>query len=156
MTTHDRDEAVRAISANYQNRPDALIEMMHDIQGEFGCVDDAAVQILAQAINRSRAEVHGVRSFYTDFTDTAKGRCVVRLCRAEACQAAGGEALASAIETALNIKTGETHADGSVSLEAAFCLGDCALSPAAMVNDRLIGRADEQKILNWVRGASDE
>ena len=156
MTTNDRDEAVRAISANYHNRPDALIEMMHDVQGQLGCVDDMAVQLLADAVNRSRAEVHGVRSFYTDFTDTPKGRCVVKLCRAEACQAAGGEALANAIETALNIKTGETHADGSVSLEAAFCLGDCALAPAAMVDDTLIGRADEIKILKCVRGAPDE
>ena len=95
MKTHDTEQAVRSIAAAYDNRPDALIEMLHDVQQQFGCVDDAAVQQLALAINRSRAEVHGVRSFYTDFTTTPKGRCVVKLCRAESCQAAGSETLAA-------------------------------------------------------------
>lgn len=147
MKTHDTEQAVRSIAAAYDNRPDALIEMLHDVQQQFGCVDDAAVQQLALAINRSRAEVHGVRSFYTDFTTTPKGRCVVKLCRAESCQAAGSETLAAEIESALAVRSGETRADGAVSLEAVFCLGNCALSPAAMVDETLIGRADAARIL---------
>ena len=156
MTESSAEDTVRTISTHYGNRPDALIEMMHDVQDQLGCVDDAAVQILADAVNRSRAEVHGVRSFYSDFTDTPKGRCVVKLCRAEACQAAGGEAIAKAIEGALGVKTGESSPDGAVTLEAVYCLGDCALSPAAMVDGELIGRATTDTILERVRGSGDE
>lgn len=147
MTETEEDDTVCAIAAGHGDRPDALIEMLHDVQDRFGCVSDAAVRVLAHAINRSRAEVHGVRSFYTDFTATPKGRCVVKLCRAESCQAAGGEAVAAEIERALDLNTGETSANGAVTLEAVYCLGDCALSPAAMVNGELIGRADALAIL---------
>ncbi|MEE2565691.1 NAD(P)H-dependent oxidoreductase subunit E [Hyphobacterium marinum] len=152
MNGSEADEAVRAIAAAHANRPDALIEMLHDVQHRFGCVDDAALRTLAHAINRSRAEVHGVRSFYTDFTEEPQGRCVVKLCRAESCQAAGGDALAADLERDLGCSTGATSPDGGVTLEAVYCLGNCALSPAAMVDGDLIGRADRDTILARVKG----
>jgi len=150
----EADEAVRAIAAAHANRPDALIEMLHDVQHRFGCVDDAAVRTLADAINRSRAEVHGVRSFYADFTDTPQGRCVVKLCRAESCQAAGGDALAADLERDLGTATGTTSPDGAVTLEAVYCLGNCALSPAAMIDGELIGRANRDTVLSRVKGGA--
>lgn len=154
MNGPEADEAVRAIAAAHDNRPDALIEMLHDVQDRFGCVDDAAVRALADAINRSRAEVHGVRSFYTDFTTAPKGRCVVKLCRAESCQAAGGETLAADLERELGCASGTTSDDGNVTLEAVYCLGNCALSPAAVINGELIGRADRDAVLSRVKGSA--
>ena len=99
--------------------------------------------IVADVLNLTRAEVHGVVSFYHDFRRDPAGRHVVRLCRAEACQATGGEALAARAEAALGIATGATTADGRVTLEAVYCLGLCAVAPSAMIDGRLVGRLDE-------------
>jgi len=141
------DGSVRAACARYGGRPDALIEIMIDLQDARGCIADADVAEIADALNLSRAEVHGVRSFYSDFSAAPRGRSVVRLCRAEACQAVGSEALAADLESRLGLRSGETSEDGVYSLEAVYCLGNCALGPAAMVNGRLIARADAGKIL---------
>jgi formate dehydrogenase subunit gamma len=104
------------------------------------------VPIIAQALNLSRAEVHGVVTFYHDFTSKPRGRRVLRLCRAEACQAAGGEALASHAQSRLGVDFGSTTADGRVTLESVYCLGLCSVSPSAMLDGRLIARLDDNKL----------
>ncbi|MCF1484278.1 MULTISPECIES: formate dehydrogenase subunit gamma [Rhizobium/Agrobacterium group] len=120
-----------------------LLPILHEIQREFGCVPDSAKPVIARALNLSRAEVHGVVSFYHDFRDHPSGRHVLKLCRAEACQSLGGEPLGETIKARLGIDWHETTADGAVTLEPVFCLGLCACAPAAMLDGELHGRLDE-------------
>lgn len=134
--------AAQAIAARYGNKPDALLEILHDLQHEVGSVPEAAVPVLAKALNLSRAEVHGVVTFYHDFRRQPAGRHVVKVCRAESCQSMKGNELAATAQKTLKVKFGETTSDGAITLEAVYCLGNCALSPAIMVDDRLVGRVD--------------
>jgi formate dehydrogenase subunit gamma len=135
-----------AIAAQHGNRPDALLEMLHEIQHRLGFVPDAVIPPLAQALNRSRAEVFGVISFYHDFRRQPAGRHVVKVCRAEACQARGARATEARLEQSLKIRTGETAPDGSVTLEAVYCLGLCAIGPNLMVDGRLHARAEGKRL----------
>ena len=121
----------------------SLLPILHAIQAEFGYVPQAALPVIAQDLNLSKAEVHGVISFYHDFRSAPAGRHVLKLCRAEACQTMGADAVADRIKKALGIDWHETTADGRVTLEPVFCLGLCACGPAAMVDGRLVGRCDE-------------
>jgi formate dehydrogenase subunit gamma len=139
--TRDTD-AAKAIAARYGNRPDALLEILHDLQHEVGCVPEASVPVIAQALNLSRAEVHGVVTFYHDFRRTPAGRHVVKVCRAESCQSMKGNELAAHAQKALKVKFGETTSDGAITLEAVYCLGLCAMSPAIMVDGQPKGRVD--------------
>src|SRR5262249_42897884 len=109
-------------------------------QDAFGYIDGRAVPLIAEALNLSRAEVHGVISFYHDFRDRLPGRHVLRLCQAEACQSMGCADLTRYVEGRLGIKLGETTPDERITLEPVYCLGNCALSPAAMLDDQLHGR----------------
>ncbi len=138
-------EAARAIALRYGNKPDALLEILHDLQHEAGSVPEAALPALAKALNLSRAEVHGVVTFYHDFRRSPAGRHVVKVCRAEACQSMQGNELAATAQKSLKVKFGETTADGAITLEAVYCLGNCALAPAIMVDEMLIGRVDAKK-----------
>ena len=137
--------AAREIALRYGNRPDALLEILHDLQHDFGFIPEAALPALAKALNLSRAEVHGVVTFYHDYRREPAGRHVIKVCRAEACQAMGANELVAMIERFLKVKLGQTTADGAITLEAAYCLGNCALSPAVMVDDKLVGRVDAKK-----------
>ena len=137
---------MRAICATHGDRPDALIEILHAVQQRLEHVPDAAVPIVAEALNLSRAEVHGVVSFYHDFRRAPPGRHVLRLCRAEACQSMGARELAAHVERKLAVPFGATTKDGAVTLEAVYCLGNCALAPAAMIDGALKGRLDDKKI----------
>jgi len=123
----------------------ALMPILSALQAAFGCVPAEAVPLVAEALNLSRAEVHGVVSFYHDFRPHPHGRRVVRACRAEACQAMGGVAVAEAVLARLKVGWGETTADGAVTVEPVYCLGLCAVAPAALVDGRPVGRitADE-------------
>ena len=123
-----------------------LLPILHAVQRELGFVPEAAVPQIAEALNLTRAEVHGVVTFYHDFRRAPAGRHVLKLCRAEACQARGSEGLAARAEASLGIATGETTPDGAVTLEAVYCLGLCATAPSAMLDSRLIGRLDEARI----------
>ncbi|MFK8253775.1 formate dehydrogenase subunit gamma [Ancylobacter terrae] len=123
-----------------------LMPMLHALQETFGHVPDAAVPILAETLNVSRAEVHGVVTFYHDFRHEPAGRHVLKLCRAEACQAAGGDALAEHAEHRLGCKLGETTADGRVTVEPIYCLGLCATAPSAMLDGRIVGRLTERRL----------
>jgi formate dehydrogenase subunit gamma len=127
-------------------QPGALLPILHALQGEFGFVPEAAVPLVAAALNLSRAEVHGVVSFYHDFRDAPPGRHVLRLCRAEACQSMGGDALADETRKRLGIEWGGTSADGRVTLEPVFCLGLCACAPAAMLDGRVVGALDRARL----------
>jgi formate dehydrogenase subunit gamma len=120
-----------------------LLPILHAIQAAFGYVPEAAIPQIAKALQMTKAEVHGVVSFYHDFRSAPAGRHVLKLCRAEACQTMGADAVADRIKRALGIDWHETTADGRVTLEPVFCLGLCACGPAAMVDGRLVGRCDE-------------
>jgi formate dehydrogenase subunit gamma len=137
--------AAKEIALRYGNRPDALLEILHDLQHQVGSVPEAALPVLAKQLNLSRAEVHGVVSFYHDFRRTPAGKHKIKVCRAEACQSMGANALVAAIEKSLKIKLGQTTADGAITVEAVYCLGNCALSPAIMVDEKLVGRVDARK-----------
>ena len=137
--------AAKAIALRHGDKPDALIEILHDLQADLGFIPEAALPALGKALNLSRAEVHGVVSFYHDFHREPRGRHVIKVCRAEACQSMGGEALAALIQKSLQVKFGGTTSDGAITVEAVYCLGNCALSPAIMVDDKLVGRVDEAK-----------
>jgi formate dehydrogenase subunit gamma len=123
-----------------------LLPILHDVQGEFGFVPHAALTLIANRLNLSRAEVHGVMSFYHDFREERTGRHVLKLCRAEACQSMGGDRVAEHAQTVLGIEWHGTTPDGSVTLEPVYCLGLCACGPAAMLDGRVIGRLDEERI----------
>jgi formate dehydrogenase subunit gamma len=120
--------------------PGALLPILHGLQEEFGYVDEAAVPLIAGALNISQAEVHGVISFYHDFRRAPAGKHVLRVCRAESCQAMGCGALIRHLEERLGITLGETTADGSLTIEPVYCLGNCALSPAVMLDTQPYGR----------------
>ena len=129
----------RAIAA-HRDQPGALLPLLHAVQDALGHVPPTAVPIIAQALNLSRAEVHGVVSFYHDFRERPAGRRVVRVCRAEACQSMNSRALEEFVRGRLKLNFGETSADGRITLEPVYCLGNCALAPSLMVNGELHGR----------------
>lgn len=134
------------IIAEHASQEGATLVILHALQEAFGFVPEAAIPMVAQALNLSRAEVHGVVTFYHDFRHKPPGRHVLKLCRAEACQAAGGDALAARAESKLGVSLGHTTADDRVTLEPIYCLGLCATAPSAMLDGRLVGRLDEKRI----------
>lgn len=123
-----------------------LLPILNAIQSRYGCVEEAAIRLISAALNLSRAEVYGVVSFYHDYKSEPEGRHVLKVCRAEACQANGGDRIADAMEAALGVRFGETSPDGQVTLEAVYCLGLCAAGPSAMLDGRIMGRLSEAKI----------
>jgi formate dehydrogenase subunit gamma len=140
-----KHEAASRIASRYDNKPDALLEILHDLQHEVGHVPEASLPVLAKALNISRAEVHGVVSFYHEFRRKPAGRHVVKVCRAEACQSMKGNELADVAQKSLKVKFGETTSDGAITLEAVYCLGLCATSPSLLVDERPMGRMTPQK-----------
>lgn len=141
----DEDVALRRIR-ECLDREGPLLPILHALMDEFGYIDQAAEPLIAEVLNITRAEVHGVVTFYHDFRHAPAGRHVLKLCRAEACQAAGGDPLAAHAEARLGLKLGTTAADGSVSLEPVYCLGLCATAPSAMLDGRVVGRLDKQRL----------
>ncbi|MDB5484404.1 MAG: formate dehydrogenase subunit gamma [Tardiphaga sp.] len=134
------------IIAEHQHVEGGALVILHALQETFGYVPEAAIPMVAHALNRSRAEVHGVFTFYHDFRREPAGQHVLKLCRAEACQAAGGDALAARAEQKLGVKIGHTTGDGRVTLEPIYCLGLCATAPSAMFDGRVIGRLDTARL----------
>ena len=130
----DLPAAVARILAELGGMPGALLPVLHAIQRELGHIPEAAIPQVARGLNLSRAEVHGVIGFYHHFRREPPGRHVLRLCQAEACQAAGGEALAAQAKRTLGCGFHETSDDGAVSLEPVYCLGHCAAAPALMID----------------------
>ena len=140
-----REAVLRVVAAN-RTRPGALIEILHGVQAELGCIPAAAVPVLAQELNLSRAEVHGVVSFYHYFRHSAPGQQTIRVCQAESCQSMNSDRLTEHVKKTLGIDFHETTRDGSVTLEPVYCLGLCACSPSAMLDGEVIGRLDDEKI----------
>jgi formate dehydrogenase subunit gamma len=134
------------IVAQHTHLEGATLVILHALQEAFGCVPEPAIPMIASALNLSRAEVHGVFTFYHDFRREPAGRHVLKLCRAEACQAAGGDALAARAEAKLGIAIGSTTADERVTLEPIYCLGLCATAPSAMLDGRVVGRLNQARL----------
>lgn len=152
---------IRAVVPNEASRVSEIIDhcrhlegpmlpILHKVQEEFGYIPESAKQVIAEALNLSRAEVHGVVTFYHDFRSHPAGHHVLKLCRAEACQSMGCDALAQKLKVMLGIDWHETTADGAVTLEPVFCLGLCAQAPAAMLDGELYARLDEDCLTDMV------
>jgi formate dehydrogenase subunit gamma len=135
-----RAGAVRALATAHAAERGGLLPALHAVQGALGHIDDADVPVLAEVFNLSRAEVHGVVTYYHHFRRQPPGRHVVQLCRAEACQACGADALAEAAAGQLGCADGHTRGDGGVTLETVYCLGLCAVAPALAIDGRLHAR----------------
>ncbi len=130
----------------HRHQPGGLLPLLHAVQDALGHVPASAVPEIAAAMNLSRAEVHGVITYYHFFRSEKPGRHVIQVCRAEACQACGGEELLALAEKVLGCKSHETRADGAVTLEPVYCLGLCASSPALQINDKLHARVTPQRL----------
>ncbi|WP_068460544.1 NAD(P)H-dependent oxidoreductase subunit E [Hyphomicrobium sulfonivorans] len=139
------DEFARTICAAHDNRPDALLEIFHDLQHDLGYVPEETLTVIADILNRSRAEIYGVLTFYHEFRRTPGGQHTIKICRAEACQAMHTQELCRHAQDKLRVKFGETTADGKFNLEAVYCLGNCALSPAMMIDGDLYGCVDKER-----------
>ncbi len=140
----DQDSA-RMIVAGLAHLEGATLPMLHALQDEFGYVDPQAVPLIAEALNLSRAEVHGAISFYHDFKTAPQPARVIKLCRAEACQALGCESVVDELARTHGIAVDDHHA-GDAIVETVYCLGNCALGPSALVDGELIGRVDAARI----------
>lgn len=138
--------SLSALMQPFVGRTGGLIKALHAVQEEIGHLPAETEATAAEVFNLSRAEIKGVISFYADFHREPKGDVVIRVCAAEACQAAGGRSLCSALEEKLSLKLGETSAEKDLTLEPVYCLGLCSVAPAAMVGDRLVARASAESV----------
>ncbi len=140
------DQEALEIVTRHRQLPGAALPILHALQERFGYIDRAAIPMVAEVLNLSQAEIHGVVAFYDDFREQPPGRHTLRLCRAEACQAMGANALVAQAEKRLRAGLGATTLDGKVSLAAVYCLGNCACAPALMLDGELIGRVDAARL----------
>ena len=147
-------DEIQALIDGQMHLEGPLLPILHALQEAYDHVPEAALGMIAETLNLTKAEVHGVMSFYHDFRKAPAGRHVVKICRAEACQSMGANALSDAVLEKLGIGWGGTTPDGSVTVEAVYCLGLCACAPAAMVDDRLIARADAARLDKALEGAA--
>lgn len=139
------EDRLRSLIDDYAGMKGGLLEALHGIQREFGHVPPTSLDLLADAFNLSRAEVHGVISFYHDFRTKPLGKRHVRVCQAEACQAMGSRRLTKHVEKLLGLEMGQTSETGAFTLEAVYCFGNCATSPNVEIDGRLYGRVDSEK-----------
>jgi formate dehydrogenase subunit gamma len=144
--TPEQLAAVDAAISSHLAMRGACLPMLHAIQAELGFVPHEAVQRIADALNLSRADVHGVLTYYHDFRTSPPGRTVLKVCRAESCQAMGSEKLEAHLQAQHGVAMGETSADGELTVEPIYCLGNCALSPAIQVNGKVHGRVDAARL----------
>jgi formate dehydrogenase subunit gamma len=148
-------EAVARALARLKEKPGALLPVLHAVQDELGCVPPSAVPLIADGLNLSRAEVHGVISFYHYFRETQPGRHTIHMCRAEACQAMNQRSLETHAKQHLGVDFHQTTANGAFTLEPVYCLGNCACSPAIMIDGELYGRVTPQRfdtiVADWER-----
>ena len=151
LTPEQRATVLRVVERN-RARPGNVIEILHGVQDELGFVPPAAVPVIANELNLSRAEVHGVVTFYHHFRHAPVGAHTLQLCRAESCQSMGGDALAAHAKARLGIDFKQTTADGRFTLEPVYCLGNCACSPALMIDGELHGRVTAQRFDEIVAG----
>jgi formate dehydrogenase subunit gamma len=154
-TLSDREfEIVSALLANTSTSADQLLPVLHAIQNQLGHISKGAIRLVAHAFNISRADVYGVVTFYSDFREEPVGAQVVQLCMAEACQAVGCRDLAVHAQRTLGVNMGATTANGTVHLEATYCLGNCALGPSVRINNRVYGRMTHAKLTELLMAIS--
>jgi formate dehydrogenase subunit gamma len=134
------EAALHAVISPFVGMAGALLPVLHAVQQTFGCIDDAAVVVIADQLNLSRADVHGVLTFYHDFRRRPAGGTVLKICRAEACQAMGADALIAHAERRLETPMHSTRPDGAISLEPVYCLGLCSAAPSAMIDGQVFAR----------------
>jgi len=148
MAAHETwsDARGREIIAAHKAQEGAALPILHAVQAAFGYIPRDAVPLVADALNLTRAEVHGIVTFYHDFRESPPGAHVLKLCRAEACQSMGADALAAEARQKLRVEWGETTTDGRVTLEPVFCLGLCASAPAAMLDGKVVGALDRVRL----------
>ena len=139
-------ESAREIISRHLGLEGAALPILHALQAEFGYLPEETLPLVADALNVSRAEIYGVATFYHDFHFEPRGRHTLTLCRAEACQAMGGQALSERAKARLGVDFGETTPSGGVTLEQTFCLGLCACAPSAMVDGKPVARLDAEKL----------
>jgi len=144
LDAHTREQIDLAL-AQYQSQPGPLLQVLHAVQQRLRYIPEAAVPIIASSLNLSRAEVHGVISFYHFFRHHPPGAHIVQICQAESCQAMRGEELTRHAKDRLGVDFHQTTADGSVTLEPVYCLGNCSCSPALMIDDELYGRVTPER-----------
>ena len=150
------DEVVVSAIAKNRHLPGALLPILHAIQDELGFIPPDEVARIADGLNLSHAEVHGVISFYHDFRTTPPGRHVVKVCRAEACQSMGSHVLESRMKARLGIDFRQTTSDGAITLEPVYCLGNCACSPALMIDGQLKGRVTPERLDALLAGLQEK
>ncbi|MDE2578368.1 MAG: NAD(P)H-dependent oxidoreductase subunit E [Hyphomicrobiales bacterium] len=148
-------QAAKAIIAEHAHLDGAMLPVLHALQHAFGYIDDACVPLIADALNLSRAEVHGTIAFYHDFRAAPAGRRIIKICRAEACQANGCEELLAELKSRRGL-TADSASGDRLSIETVYCLGNCALGPAALVDGELVGRLTSDELARLCDGASVE
>ncbi|MGE0736483.1 MAG: formate dehydrogenase subunit gamma [Alphaproteobacteria bacterium] len=144
--TGDLAQRAKRIIDSYAAVEGAALPILHALQAEFGYIPEPVIPMIAEALNITRAEMHGIVTFYHDFRREPPGRHVLKLCRAEACQSMGADALAEHARRRLGVAWGETSANGSTTLEPTYCLGLCACAPSAMLDGRVIGRLNRERL----------
>lgn len=147
----DLESRIREILNAHRGQEGSLLPILHDVQEAFGYVPEEALPIIAKDLQITKAEAHGVMTFYHDFRAKPAGRKVLKLCRAESCKSMGADALAADVQAKLGLDWHETSADGAITLEPIFCLGLCACGPAAMVDGKLVGRATAEALVAKVK-----
>ena len=145
MTTKYDASIATEIINRFDARPELLVQILHAFVDRYGYISDTAMRQIADELNISRADIHGVVSYYHDFRTSPPGRRVVKICQAEACQAMGSRDLPAHASARLGIQLNQTSEDGEVTLEPVYCLGNCACSPAVMIDDRVYGRVSEAR-----------
>lgn len=153
LSAADELAEVRRVLAAHADEQGALLPILHEVQDTLGYVPSHAVQTIADAQNLSRAEVHGVITYYHHFRAEPPGRHVIQICRAEACQSMGGAAMAAGVLDRLGVDWHGTTADGAVTVEPVYCLGLCACGPAAMLDGQLMGRVDGDRLVTALEAA---
>ncbi len=146
QSKQDLDAKLGALIIEHQHMPGALMPLLHAIQDDIGYVPESSYSQIGRALNLSVAEVHGVVTFYHHFRTHKPGRHVMQICRAESCQSMGSEALEAHAKKCLNVDYHQTTSDDAITLEAVYCLGNCALSPAVMMDEELYGRVSAEDL----------
>ncbi|NIB43555.1 formate dehydrogenase subunit gamma [Pseudomaricurvus alkylphenolicus] len=144
--SHWNPQRVQTLIEGERHQPGALLPVLHAIQNDLGYVPPDSLPLIAEALNLSRAEVHGVVSFYHHFRDTPPGRHTLEICRAESCQAMGSRRLENHARQRLGVGYHQTSPDGEISLEPVYCLGNCACSPSVRIGDKVYGDMDSDKL----------
>jgi len=145
VNRYDPSIATQIING-YDARPEMLVQILHEFVNRFSFICNEAIVHIADELNLSRADVHGVVSFYHDFRTSPPGKRVLKICQAESCQAMGSRSLTAHAQEILGIAMNETSSDGETTLEPVYCLGNCACSPAVMLDDKVYGRVDANKL----------